>query len=101
MFVIETPVLPSNWFDISMVAHPQCYMCCHLASWFFMDQLLLLETLFSLILSTQVVLMLIAQYTVLSSISPGHRNWLEVVGVMFVLIGSSLSSLLETLADNK
>ena len=52
-------------------------------------------------MSTQVVFMLIAQYTVLSSILPGHRNWMEVVGVIVALLGSSLSSLLEILADTK
>ena len=55
----------------------------------------------TLILSTQVVFMLIAQYTVLSSILPGHRNWMEVVGVVLVLLGSSFSYLLEILADTK
>ena len=39
--------------------------------------------------------MLIAQYTVLSPILPGHRNWMEVVGVVLVLIGCSMSSILE------
>ena len=36
--------------------------------------------------------MLIAQYTVLSSILPGHRNWMEVMGVILVLAGSGASS---------
>ena len=39
--------------------------------------------------------MLVAQYTVLSSILPGHRNWMEVVGVVLVLIGCSMSSILK------
>ena len=42
-----------------------------------------------------VVLMLIPQYTILSSIYPGNRNWIEVVGVVLVLLGSSLGSVLE------
>ena len=42
-----------------------------------------------------VVFMLIPQYTILSSIYPGHRNWIEVVGVVLVLLGSSLGSVLE------
>ena len=39
--------------------------------------------------------MLIPQYTVLSSILPGHRNWMEVVGVILVMLGCSMSSLVE------
>ena len=41
----------------------------------------------TIIISMNVVLMLIPQYTVLSSIHPGHRNWMEVVGVVLVLLG--------------
>ena len=46
-------------------------------------------------MSTQVAFMLIAQYTVLSSVLPGHRNWMEVVGVILVLMGSGASSVFE------
>ena len=38
--------------------------------------------------------MLIAQYTVLP-ILPGHRNWIEIVGVVLVLFGLTLGSILE------
>ena len=51
----------------------------------------------NMVFSTSVVFFLISQYTVLSSIHPGHRNWMEVVGVCFVLIGSILKSTLELL----
>ena len=46
-----------------------------------------------------VVLMLIPQYTVLSSIYPGNRNWIEVFGVVLVLVGSCLGSLFELWLD--
>ena len=49
----------------------------------------------NLIYSLNVVLLLIAQYTVLSSIMPGHRNWIEGLGVGLVLAGSSLGTLKE------
>ena len=45
--------------------------------------------------STSVVLMLIPQYTVLSSILPGHQNWVEVVGVVLILLGSIMGSVIE------
>ena len=100
MFIIETPVLPSNWFDLSMVIIHSA-TCAAIWPLGFYGSTIVTGNTFSLILSTQVVFMLIAQYTVLSSISPGQRNWMEVVGVIFVLLGSSLSSVLETLANRK
>ena len=51
----------------------------------------------NIVVSTSVVFFLISQYTVLSSIHPGHRNWIEVLGVCLVLIGSILKSALELL----
>ncbi len=50
---------------------------------------------FSIIYSTTVVFLLIPQYTILSSILPGQRNWMEVMGVVMVLFGSSLASVME------
>ena len=38
---------------------------------------------FALILTMDIVVLLIPQYTVLASILPGHRNWIEVAGVFF------------------
>ena len=49
----------------------------------------------NMVFSTSVVFFLIAQYTVLSSIHPGHRNWMELVGVIFVMFSSILKSILE------
>ena len=99
MFIVETPVLPSNWFDVSMVT-------IHSATCGAIWPLMIYQTktiagnTATLILSTQVVFM-ISQYTVLSSILPGHRNWMEVVGVVLVLFGSSFSSLLDIVFDKR
>ena len=49
----------------------------------------------NIILSLTVVTFLISQYTVLSSILPGHKNWIEVTGVILVLLGSTMESILE------
>ena len=100
MLIIETPVLPSNWFDITMVAI-HCVTGTVIWPLFIYQTKTIAGNTASLIMSTQVVFMLIAQYTVLSSILPGHRNWIEVVGVIVALLGSSLSSLSEILADTK
>ena len=98
MLIIETPVLPSNWFDITMVAI-HCVTGTAIWPLFIYQTKTIAGNTASLIMSTQVVFMLISQYTVLSSILPGHRNWMEVVGVIVALLGSSLSSLSEILAD--
>ena len=100
MLIIETPVLPSNWFDITMVTI-HCVTGTAIWPLFIYQTKTVAGNTASLIRSTQVVFMLISQYTVLSSILPGHRNWMEVVGVIVALLRSSLSFLSEILADTK
>ena len=100
MFFIETPVLPSNWFDIAMVIIHGA-TCAVIWPLIIYGSGIITGNTVTIIFSTKSVFMLIAQYTVLSSILPGHRNWIEVLGVVLVLLGSSLSSALEILADTK
>ena len=100
MFTIETPVLPSNWFDIVMVII-HCSTCAVIWPLSIYQAKIIAGNTATVIHSTQVVFMLVSQYTVLSSILPGHRNWIEVVGVVLVLLGSSLSSLLEIFFGEK
>ena len=94
MAVLENPVVPWNWFDMTMLAGQAVASA---GAWFLFiyAPTFISGNTFTLILSTEVIFMLISQYTVLSSILPGHRNWIEVVGVVFVLLGSSLSSVFE------
>ena len=94
MFILETPVLPNNWFDSAMVAINGLTYAGIWPLYIYAPKYISGNTV-TAIISTQVVFTLIAQYTVLSSILPGHRNWMEVVGVILVMLGSSLSSLLE------
>ena len=94
MLVFETPVLPDSWMDILLVV---VHCVSYLAMWplyMFAIQYISGNT-FNIISSCTLVFMLIAQYTVLSSILPGHRNWIEIVGVVLVLFGSILGSILE------
>ena len=94
MFILEKPVLPSNWYDMLLVMS-------HCVSYLFIWPLYLYTirrisgNTFVLISSTIVVFMVIAQYSVLSSILPGNRNWIEITGVVLVLLGSTLGSILE------
>ena len=92
MFIVETPLLPGNWYDTLLVT-------LHCISYLFIWPLYLFAVkyisgnTFTLVSSTIVVFMLIAQYSVLSSILPGNRNWIEIVGVILVLLGSTLESI--------
>ena len=45
----------------------------------------------SLLLSLELVLTFMLQYTVLASIHPGHRNWVEVLGAIMVLVANAIS----------
>ena len=99
MFIIETPVLPSNWFDTTMVFIHSA-TCAFIWPLFMYGSRTISGNTVAIIVSSNVVLMLFSQYTVLSSIHPGHRNWMEVVGVVLVLLGSSMSSILELIMNN-
>ena len=73
IFIIETPVLPRNWFDsVLVIVHGLTYA----AIWplYIYGPKYISGHTVSAIISRQVVMMLIFQYTVLSSIHPGHRN---------------------------
>ena len=100
MFIIETPVLPYNWFDVTMVIIHSFSYAGIWPLYIYAPNYISGNTV-TAIMSTQVAFMLIAQYTVLSSILPGHRNWIEVVGVVSVLIGSGASSFFEMFKNNK
>ena len=99
-FALESPMLPSNWFDTAMVVLHS--VACAISWPFYITAPRLISAnAFTIILTTEVVYMLVAQYTVLSSILPGHRNWMEVVGVVLVLLGGTMSSILELISDTK
>ena len=98
MFALETPVLPSNVFDTVMVTM-HSFLCAGVWPLCIIAPKYISGNTFTLIISTDVVFMLISQYTVLSSILPGHRNWIEGVGVVLVLIGCSMSTIMEMVKD--
>ena len=80
MLATATPVLPGNWFDIVMVIIHSCTCAAIWPLAIYLGNTIAGNTS-TLIMSTQVVFMLASQYTVLSSILPGNRNWMEVVGL--------------------
>ncbi len=96
-FLLESPVWPQSIFDTVAV-------CLHLLGsigvWIFLS--LSLQNIsgmtFNIIASTAVVFFLIPQYTILASILPGHKNWMEVAGVCIVFSGTILASVQEMFA---
>ena len=94
MMIFEHAVLPETLYEVFLIAGHSFGYVFNLPIYNFTAKYVSGNTV-TIIYSTTVVFMLIPQYTVLSSIHPGHRNWIEVLGVGFVLIGSISKSLLE------
>ena len=96
MSLIETLALPQNWYDISLVTL-HCLAYVFLRPLYMYACITLSGNTVSVMLCFTTVLMVVAQYTVLSHILRGHQNWIEVVGVALVVIGSIMNSLREFL----
>ena len=100
MFIWKNPVLPSNWFD-TMLVSLHCFAYVFIWPLYLYSVEHISGNTFVLISCTTIVILLGAQYTVLSSILPGNRNWMELVGVGLVLVGSTLVSIVEMLKETK
>ena len=94
MVGFENPVLPTSWFQLVFVMGQSVCFSVNWLTLFYAAKYISGNTI-NIVLSTSLVFFLVAQYTVLSSIHPGHRNWMEVVGVVLVLIGSTVKTVLE------
>ena len=46
---------------------------------------------FVLACTPQVILYLVVQYTLMKEIMPGHRNWMEVLGAIILVIGATIA----------
>ena len=74
MVIFEKLVLPSSWLQF-------LYICLHSVTYVMNWPLYMLAARYisgntiNIVVSTSVVFMLIPQYTILSSILPGNRNW--------------------------
>ena len=96
MVIFEHLVLPGNWNQILLISgHSIGFVFAWPAYSFTVKHLS--GTMVAILYSTTVAFMLVPQYTVLSSILPGHRNWIEVTGVICVVLGTILKSVFELL----
>ncbi len=53
--------------------------------------------IFTLIGTTSVMYSLIAQYTFLSGIQPGNHNWMEILGIVFIIFSVSFPSVIKVM----
>ena len=96
MAIFENPALPTNLYEFLLIAI-HCITFTFAWPLWICGSKRISGNAINIVYSTCVVFVLIPQYTLLSSILPGNRNWIEVVGVVLVLLGSSLGSVLELL----
>ncbi len=91
---IEEQVLPADLTDwllvfghcgtYGLIISVNMYVCSRLSG-----------VVLSLIGGTSVIYMVIAQYTLLSNIHAGNHNWLEICGLVLVLVSSIFPSVRE------
>ena len=87
MMFVENPVIPTTSQCI-------CYFLLHILGLALGGTLLVVgyqvvaPFVGTLILSLEVVLLVVAQYTILSHVNPGHRNVWEIFGVLVILLAN-------------
>ena len=100
MTIFEHPQLPTGLRDWG-------FTCLHMISYIFILPLFMYGASVTsgntanIINTSSILIMLLAQYTILRNIHPGNRNWIEVLGVLLVLCGSTLSSVVEICRGNE
>ena len=55
----------------------------------------------SLVLSLRILIHLLVQYTFMKSVLPGHRNWIEVVGALVLVLGAAISPLVYIVQERR
>ena len=94
MLIFGKVTLPNNWYDVMYITLHCLFYALMWPSYMYAVKYVSGNT-FSIICSINNVHMLFAQYTVLSSILPGHKNWIEIIGVILVMVRCILSSVIE------
>ena len=99
MFIVEEPTLPTSIRVTALVfVHTLSYLFIY--PLFCYGSLLISGSLNAIIRSLLLLIVLAAQYLLMKDIFPGHRNWIEVVGVFLVLFGAIFSSIMELVKQN-
>lgn len=86
MIVLETPVLPKSPTCVTLLfAHSLSTAFDTLSIVYALS--VLSTQAFSILSSLLIIFIMIAQYTVLSNVNPGHRNLIEIIGAIVVFVG--------------
>ena len=90
MAIFETPMLPQHCScQLLLAGHAISVAVLNTCNTVAM--ILISPQVFSLITNTNLEFQLCAQYTVLRTVNPGHRNVMEIVGGIGVFLGSCVS----------
>ena len=98
MFTVESPIMPQSrdcW--LFLIGHSVTNSLA--ACLFFVSLSLITPMISSLVLSLEVALLAVLQYTMLSSLQPGYRNWEEILGLALVVMGNILGPMLGIVLD--
>ena len=94
MLIYENSVFPTDLRSILLLAGHVCTYVFAMPL-FLYASVLISGNLTTIITTSNLIFVFIAQYTILKNIHPGHKNWIEILGVICVLFGTIFSSLVE------
>ena len=94
MFMFESPVLPNSTENYMFLLGHSVSSTLQWPLYFLAASYVTGGTI-NITMSLSSVFLLLSQYTILKDIQPGHRNWIEGIGVACVIIANMLSSIVE------
>ena len=100
MFIFESPVLPNSTENYMFLSGHSVSSTLQWPLYFLAASYVTGGTI-NITMSLSSVFLLLSQYTILKDIHPGHRNWIEGVGVACVIVANMLSSIVELCRTGK
>ena len=98
MFIFEEPAFPTR---PDCIGYLLIYAVGTAQSAFIFPLCLtyVIPSVYGLILATKLVILVVLQYTWLSHIQPGLGNWVEILGAIVCLLGSTLGPMFQLVKD--
>lgn len=90
MGLFEKQMLPSH-MECQLLLAGHAFSASMVSSLGIVSNLLIAPEIYSLIYNLQLVYLFVAQYTVLKTVNPGHRNVTEILGAAVVFAGNCLT----------
>ncbi len=96
----EKPVFPETMTDLALLfGHVGTYM--FMPGLYFYGCTIIDGNIITIILSSVIIYMVVAQYTFMSHTFPGHRNWIEVFGALLVFASCVLAPTVTSISKKK